>query len=96
MYLVVSQWEAIPGHEEDFDRIGLTMRGVLAAQPGVELIKTFQAESGKVVVVHGYTDEAAYNKVVSDPSSPFLKAMQETELESHARWISSDRGMTRD
>ena len=94
MFLVVSQWEAIPGHEEQFEAAGLAIGPILASLPGVEFLKSFKAESGKVVVVHGYTDEAAYHNVVNNPESPFIKAIQENELEKHARWIGSDRGVT--
>ena len=95
MYLVVSQWEALPGHDEEFERIGLEVGAVLGSLPGVEFLKSFQAESGRIVAVHGYADEATYNSIVNNPESPFIKAIQEKQLESHGRWISSDRGVTK-
>lgn len=95
MYLVVSQWEALPGHEEEFETIGLEVGAVLGSLPGVEFLRSFQAESGRIVAVHGYTDEATYNKIVNNPESPFIKAIQEKQLESHGRWISSERGVTK-
>ena len=93
MYLVVSRWEPIAGHEQQFDEIGKVMRKTLAAQPGVELVEAFDS-NGQKVVVHGYRDEAAYKAVIDDPNGPFIKAAQENRLEEHARWISSERGET--
>jgi heme-degrading monooxygenase HmoA len=94
MYLVVSKWEPIPGHEQEFERVGTQMRAVLSAQPGAEVIEAFETD-GKVVVVHGYRDEAAYNAIINDPNGPFQHAMAEMKLEDHARWLSSEKGTTR-
>jgi len=95
MYLVVSQWEALPGHEEEFERVGLEVGDILGSLPGVEFLKSFQAESGRIVAVHGYTNEATYNDIVNNPESPFIKAIQDKQLESHGKWISSERGVTK-
>jgi hypothetical protein len=92
MYLVVSQWEAIPGHEEQMEKIGHSMRELLAAQKGVDLLKTFQAEDGKTVVILGYADRATYDNIINNPDGPFIRGLQEYHLEDHARWISSQRG----
>lgn len=94
MYLVVSFWETVPGHEEEFERAGTRMRAIMLAQPGVEFVEAF-ASNGKTVAVHGYTDEAAYNAIVNDSDGPFVSGAAETGIENHARWISSERGVTK-
>jgi len=94
MYLVVSQWEVIPGHEGQFEEIGRKVRAVLLDQKGIELLQTFKNDAGHVIVVHGYTDKAAYENVVNNPRSAFVKALEETRLEDHSRWIGSERGET--
>ncbi len=93
MYLVVSYWEPVPGHEAQFEESGRAVREVLRSLPGVQLIEVFES-NGKRVAVHGYKDEATYNSIVGDPNGPFSKAIAETHLEDHAQWISSDKGTT--
>jgi hypothetical protein len=94
MYVVVSQWEPIRGHEEELKKIGSKLQEYLTQQPGVEFIKAFESDSGKVVVVSGYKDEAAYaTNVVKTPIGQFMKALQDRGLEKHAHWLGSERGI---
>jgi hypothetical protein len=93
MYLVISHWEPLPGKEAAFEQIGVKVRQVLRGQAGVELIESIKSE-GRISVVHGYKDEAAYHAVVDDPNGPFSKAMAEFHLEEYARWVGSERGQT--
>jgi len=93
MYLVISHWEVVPGREAEFERDGKKVRDVLRSQPGATMITHFKSNE-KFVVVHGYEDEAAYNRIVNDPNGPFVKALAETNLESSARWLGSEKGST--
>jgi hypothetical protein len=93
MYLVVSVWEALPGKAEAFRESGMKVGSLLKKQPGVKLLEVF--ESGdKFVSVHGYADEATYQRLVQDPNGPFAKAVAESRVEDYARWLSSERGET--
>ncbi len=94
MYLVVSHWKIVPGHEEAAETAGRAMRDLLRKQPGVLSLNSIES-NGKVVVVHTYADEDAYNRVVSDPTGVFENAAKEHKLEEHMEWIGSDRGPTR-
>jgi hypothetical protein len=96
MFLVVSHWEVVPGHEEQAIATGAKMRDILRKQPGVEFINGFSIGDGKLVAVHVYRDEAAYNAIISDPDGPFAKAAAANELEEHMRWIGSERGPSMD
>ncbi len=81
--------------DPEFDNKGKQVRQTLRSMPGVKLVEVF--ESGGVhIVVHGYDDEAAYNKAVNEPDSPFVKALETTGLEKNSQWISSERGTTAD
>jgi hypothetical protein len=93
MYLVISCWEALPGKEQEFDEVGKKVSALLRQQPGVVLLE--RIKSGKRHwSVHGYQDEATYNKIVQDPNGFFTKALIEHQVEKIGRWISSERGQT--
>ncbi len=92
MYIVSSRWEAVEGHEDAWRDISARTGGKLRAIPGVEFLHRFQNEMGKVVVTMGYTDEPTYQRLVNDPNGAVAKLMAETDIESVARWISSERG----
>src|SRR6185503_6372295 len=72
MYLVVSRWKAKPGKEDMFESQGKNARASLRSQPGVKMVESFMGEDG-AVVVHGYEDEAAYNRIINDPNGHFAK-----------------------
>ena len=93
MYLVVSHWQVVPGHQQQASA-GHAMRNLLRAQDGVTFIESFDSD-GKIVVVHGYKDEATYNHIVSDTSGVFEKAALDNRLEEHLKWMGSERGTTR-
>jgi hypothetical protein len=92
MYIVVSHWEVIPGHEEAAGKARTAMRAVMSAQPGVEFMNGFTSDDGKLVAVHAYKDEAAYKQITGDPNGAFAKAAEENQLEQHMRWLGSQRG----
>jgi len=91
MFLVVSNWEALPGRDEDFDRVGPVLAKILRRQPGVEIVEVIKNGS-QHVAIHGYRDEAAYHTVVDDPQGEFSRALTEYRVDDVARWISSVRG----
>src|SRR5690242_673424 len=93
MYLVVSYWEAVPGREADFDRIGPQIGAVLRRQPGVVIVEVFKS-GGKHVAVHGYQDEATYHAIVDDLNGAFVRAVNETGVEQVGRWLGSESGET--
>ena len=70
MYLVISEWEAHPGKDSEFEASGRAVRPVLLRQPGVVMVESFKSGS-KLIVVHGYKDEAAYKAIVHDPDGEF-------------------------
>lgn len=81
--------------DPDFESKGKQVRQTLRSMPGVKLVEVFES-GGDHIVVHGYEDEAAYNKAVNDPNSPFVKTLETSGLEKHSQWISSERGVTAD
>lgn len=91
MYIVISRWEAVPGRQEDFDRIGPQVGAILRQQPGVRMVEVFKS-GGQHVAVHTYDDEAAYRRIVHDPAGAFAKAVESFGLENVARWISTESG----
>jgi len=93
MYLVVSQWEAFPGREEEFERVSPAVRAVLSQQPGVAFLEAFKG-NGHFIVVHGYDDEAAYQAVINNTDGAFQQALAAHHLEDMGRWLSSERGET--
>jgi hypothetical protein len=93
MYLIVSHWQAIPGHEKQFEETGHKMRAMLRKQPGTKFFEAFPS-GDQLVVVHGYSDESSYTAVISDPDGPFVKALEEYKLEDHAKWLGSEKGTT--
>ena len=95
MYMVVSRWEAIPGHEQQVEEVGAKMRGLLRAQPGVVFMEGIEVD-GHFTVVHAYADEATYDRITNDPNGAFAKAAAENKLEEHMRWLGSERGVTRE
>ena len=95
MYLVVSHWEALPGKEAEFEETGKKVAALLRRQPGVVLLEMFQS-GDKYISVHGYQDEATYQKLVNDPNGTFAQAMAAHPVEELGRWISSERGETVD
>ena len=92
MYFVVSKWECIPGHEEEFLEKGLAMRKLLKRQPEVKLFESFRNGMGEVVIVMAYESEDAYKAVIQDPNGAFARAMVEHKVEEHSRWLWSERG----
>jgi len=93
MYLVVSTWEPIAGYDERLDEDTRQVRAALRKEPGVVFVEAFRHE-GKHIVVHGYTDEAAYTRVQNDADSAFAKAYREHGVEQRARWLGSLKGET--
>ena len=93
MYMVVSRWKALPGHEDEFEQIGRSTRDKLSGIPGVEFLKAFDAGDYKVVI-HGYADEPTYHKLVDDPNGAIAQAMKDENVEGVGEWIGSDRGET--
>lgn len=96
MYIVVSRWQPQPGKEEEFDQLGRKMRKLLKQQPGVMMVEGFFNDSGEAIAIHGYEDEAAYQRIVHDPNGFFAKASEEQNIDSVGRWISSDRGQAQE
>lgn len=93
MYLVISRWEALPGREAEFDRIGPILSAILRKQEGVLLVEAIKCGNGHIAV-HGYRDEATYRAIVDNPNSEFSKALVANDADGIARWVSSDRGHT--
>ena len=93
MYLVVSRWEAAPGREAEFERLGLEVAALLRRQPGVRLLEEFKSDN-TYVSVHGYEDEATYRALINDPDGVFARAVAERRLEELGRWLGSERGET--
>ncbi|HEX5322658.1 MAG TPA: hypothetical protein VFW40_02650 [Capsulimonadaceae bacterium] len=93
MYLVISTWEALPGHEAEFDRVGPMMASILRKQPGVVLVEGIKS-GNRHIAVHGYRDEAAYRAAVEDPNSEFVRAANSHGIEKSGRWIGSERGVS--
>jgi heme-degrading monooxygenase HmoA len=94
MFLVVSKWQAKPGKEEEFERVGMEMRAVLRGLPGITFAESFQ--SGSITtVVHCYLDEPTYHSIMDNEDSGFHKAAKEYNLEGVAEWLGSDRGETK-
>ena len=92
MYMVVSKWGIVAGHEAQVAEQGRSVRDVLRRQPGVQFVKEFTNEDGVLVAVIGYDDEATYRRVIHDPNSAFMQAIAQYRLEEHAVWVGSDRG----
>lgn len=93
MYLVISAWEPLPGKEQPFMELGNRIGAMLKRQPGVLLLEVFLS-GGKAMSVHGYADEATYRRLVDDPDGPFARAVADSNLETVARWLYSERGET--
>jgi quinol monooxygenase YgiN len=93
MYLVISEWEPLPGKEAEFERAGSAVAAVLRRQPGVLLLEMFRSGS-KHVAVHGYQDEATYHALVDDPNGAFARAQVSHRVEGVARWLGSQGGET--
>lgn len=96
MYIVVSEWEALPGKKEAFWASGSKMRDLLRHTPGVKFINAFEDESGRLFAVLIYEDREAYDRIVNDPDGPFARGAAEHKIEEHARWIQSWRGQGQD
>lgn len=93
MYLVISQWEPLPGQEAQFETLSRKLAATLRKQKGVLLLETITVGKGHFTV-HGYRDETTYRALVDNPKSEFSKALQEHDIEKVARWIGSQRGQT--
>lgn len=91
MYIVVSKWEFLPGKREQFEKIGREMRDKLRSWPGVEYVQSVDLGNAALAIV-GYTDEKAYQQLISDPNGPFEASMAQHDVESTARWLWSERG----
>jgi hypothetical protein len=94
MHLVVSRWEALPGHEEEFDIAGPKLLALLRKQPGVLMAEAFKVSDNQHIAVCGYESEAAQQAIVDDPDSVFNQALKEQGEGTVARWISSESGET--
>jgi hypothetical protein len=94
MYLVVSYWEALPGHEAEFDAAGPKLLTLLSKQPGVLLAEGIKIEGNRHVAVCGYENEAAQSAIVDDPDSDFNRALREAGEGVVARWLYSESGET--
>ncbi len=92
MYIVSSKWEPLEGFEKAWQESSASTGHQLRAIPGVEFLHRFKNEQGQVVVTMGYTDEPTYQRLVIDPNGAVARLMAETDIESVARWISSERG----
>ena len=94
MYLVISQWKAKPGRDQEFEAIGHRMRDLMRQTPGVTFVEAIQGPDS-IYAVHGYEDEAAYNRIVQDPNGPFAQAASEHGIEDVADWLNSVKGNTK-
>lgn len=93
LYLVVSVWEPLPGQEEVFENLGRESAARMRQQSGVALIKAFRSGNRRIVI-HGYSDEATYQLLVSDPDGPFARTQAEYPIEDCGRWLYSEQGET--
>jgi hypothetical protein len=93
MYLVISTWEALPGKEAEFDQAGPAVASVLRREPGVLFVEAIK-NGNQHIAVHGYHDEATYHAIIDNPNGQFAKAIAAKNVESVAKWISSERGET--
>lgn len=94
MHLVVSHWEALPGHEAEFDAAAPKLLSLLRKQPGVVLAEAFKHGENRHVAVCGYESEAAQQAIVDNPDSVFNRALKEQGEGTVARWLSSESGDT--
>ncbi len=93
MYMVVSEWQPLPGKEEQFRQAGMATGSRLRQEPGVVMMEVF--ESGdKVIAVVGYEDEATYHRLIDDPNGVFAREHERNRVEDLGKWIRSDRGET--
>ncbi|HEY0868625.1 MAG TPA: antibiotic biosynthesis monooxygenase [Fimbriimonas sp.] len=95
MYIVVSRWEPVPGHQAEFEAGGEKMHAFMREQPGIEFFDSFMSENGQVVVIHAYRDRETYDRLINAPDSAFNRKLKEVNLEQHSRWLGSERGETR-
>lgn len=93
MYLVVSYWEALPGHEGEMDAMAPQLLGLLRRQPGVVLAEGFKLGE-KHVAACGYESQTAHQAIVDDPESEFNRALKERGEGVVARWLYSESGET--
>lgn len=96
MYIVVSKWGVVEGHEAEVDQRGRKVRDLLRSTSGVEFVHGFVNQDGVFVAIIGYADEASYKRVVGDSKGPYAKAVGESGLLEHAVWVGSDRGESQD
>lgn len=96
MFIVLSRWEALPGHETEWHEMSQDIGATLRAVPGVEFLHRFENDEGQLVVMMGYSDEATYHALVDDSNGAVVRAMADSNIESVARWISSERGVSVD
>lgn len=96
MYIVVSRWEALPGRETEWRSVSQTIGASLRAVRGVEVLHRFENEEGQLVVVMGYPDEATHHALVNDLNGMVARVMADADIESVARWVSSERGVSID
>lgn len=94
MFMVISQWKPKPGKEAEFESISSSMRSLLRSTPGVSFIEGIEGPDC-FYAVHAYDDEAAYNRIVQDPSGPFANAAAEHKIDEVADWLGSVKGETR-
>src|SRR6185436_2981089 len=90
LYLVISYWELLPGHEAEADRVVPVVHGLLRRQPGVLLAEAFRCD-GKFITVHGYENETMYQRVLDNPNSGFNQALLDFRIQEKTRWLHSER-----
>lgn len=92
MYVVVSKWEALPGKEAEFEKIGRSMLATLSGWPEVEFAYNVLVSPSSVLAVIGYSSATAYQRAIEDPEGPFAKLAVEHRIEDAGRWLWSERG----
>jgi hypothetical protein len=92
MFVVISKWEIDAVHDEAVRESARKMMADIRSWDGVESAFNVKAGDNYVLAVISYTDQAAYDKLISDPEGPFEKAAAKHGMEDHARWVWSERG----
>lgn len=92
MYVVISKWEFDPSKESEVRERANKMRTLLRSWPEVEFSYNVKAGDNYALVVIGYSDKAAYERLIQDPEGPFEKAAKEAAIEQYATWVWSERG----
>ncbi len=91
MYIVVSKWEVVPGHEDVIEEKGTRMVEIVTGWPEVEFFHNLRTEDGGVLAIIGYRSEGDYHRLF-EPNGRFETAAKETGIENDATWKWSERG----